>query len=71
MAEFTPFPVPIKSTDVPLVKHAGFDYVCSGCDVHVPDGLRIAETIKDGMVIGLRMTSGIEGPIIHQCGQVN
>ena len=68
-----PFPVPTEANHIPLVQHAGADYVCTGCGEHVPDNLRIYETIEDGMVVGLRMTAGAsdDGPLVHQCGQVN
>jgi hypothetical protein len=70
MAKFKAFPVPINPTDTPLVQHAGFDYVCTGCGEHVPDNVRIYETIEDDMVIGLRMIAGAsdDGPLVHQCG---
>jgi hypothetical protein len=68
--KFKPFPVPIKTTDTPLVQHAGVDYTCTGCGEHVPAGLHIHETINDGMVIGLRMIAGADGPVVHQCGEV-
>jgi hypothetical protein len=70
VSKFKPFPVPIQITDTPLVQHAGFDYICTGCGEHVPDGVHIQETIKDGMVIGLRMIVGADGPVVHQCGKV-
>jgi hypothetical protein len=69
MTKFTPFPVPIKPTDTPLVQHAGAHYRCSGCEFEpVPDGVHIHETVKDGMVIGLRIQRGHDGPVIHACG---
>lgn len=71
MVKFTSFPVPISSDDIPLVQHAGFDYRCTGCGASVPDGVRIYETIKDGMVVGLRMEGGPDGRFAHQCGQVD
>lgn len=66
-----PFPVPTEANHIPLVQHAGTDYVCTGCGERVPDGLRIFETVEDGMVIGLRMTAGADndGPLIHTCGR--
>lgn len=71
VAEFIPFPVPINPGDLPLVQHAGFDYVCTGCGAHVPDGTWIYETIDDGVIVGLRMRSDRDGPVIHECGQVS
>jgi hypothetical protein len=70
VSNFKPFPVPIHTTDIPLVQHAGVDYTCTGCGEHIPDGVHIHETIKDGMVIGLRMIAGVDGPVVHQCGKV-
>jgi hypothetical protein len=67
--KFTPFPIPIKTTDLPLVIHAGPHYRCSGCGYEpVPDGAHIHETVADGMVIGLRVQRGFDGPVIHTCG---
>jgi hypothetical protein len=69
MADFTPFPVPIHPEDTPLVQHAGPHYRCSGCGYEpVPDGVHIYETIEDGMVIGLRVQRGTDGPVVHKCG---
>jgi hypothetical protein len=51
--EFTPFPVPVDPADTPLVVPAGPDYRCSGCGGTVPAGVRLYETIEDGMVVGL------------------
>lgn len=72
MLKFTPFPVPTHHTHTPLVQHAGHHYRCTGCGGDVPDGVRIQETIKDGMVVGMHMRVGIadDGPIVHECGQV-
>jgi hypothetical protein len=70
VSKFKPFPVPIQITDTPLVQHAGVDYTCTGCGTHVPSGIHIHETINDGMVIGLRMIAGADGPVVHQCGEV-
>jgi hypothetical protein len=54
MAEdFTPFPVPVHAGDTPLVTPDKGDYRCSGCGGKVPDGVRLYETIEDGMVVGL------------------
>jgi hypothetical protein len=54
MAEkFTPFPVPLHAGDLPLVTHAGANYRCSGCGATVPAGVRLYETVEDGMVVGL------------------
>lgn len=68
-----PFPVPTEDNHIPLVQHAGPDYVCTGCGGRVPDGLRIYETVADDEVIGLTMRAGIadDGPIVHECGQVD
>jgi hypothetical protein len=71
VADFTPFPVPVKPSGKPLVQHAGFDYLCTGCGEHVPDGLCIYEEVEDGMVVGLRMTGGQGGSAVHQCGRVS
>ena len=71
MSEFTSFPIPVHRDDKPLVTHAGFDYLCSGCGDHVPDGVWIREFVKDGQIIGLTMRNGRDGEIIHQCGQVD
>lgn len=68
--EFVPFPVPIHPNDTPLVQHAGEDYRCTGCGAAVPDGVRIHETVKDGVVQGMRMEGGPDGQFRHQCGQV-
>jgi hypothetical protein len=70
MATFTAFPEPKQSTDVPLVQHAGAHYTCTGCGAWVPDGVRIYETVKDGMVVGMRMEGGPDGQFQHQCGHV-
>jgi hypothetical protein len=69
--KFTPFPVPIKSTDMPLVQHAGADYICTGCSEHIPSGVHIHEIIDNGMVIGLRMIAGADGPVVHACGEAS
>jgi hypothetical protein len=66
--EFTPFPEPRTADDAPLVTHAGFAYRCTGCGGPVPDGAWLAEDIADGMVIGLRVTAGQGGPVVHACG---
>jgi hypothetical protein len=68
-----PFPVPAEANHIPLVQHAGPDYVCTGCGEHVPDGLRIYEKVIDGMVVGLRMTAGASdaGPLVHRCGRTD
>lgn len=68
-----PFPVPTGPAHTPLVQHAGHHYLCTGCGGVVPDGVRITETIVDGMVVGMRMRTGIsaDGPIAHECGQVD
>jgi hypothetical protein len=72
VAKFKSFPVPIRPTDIPLVQHNGFIYKCTGCGADIPDGTAVYETIKDGMVVGLRMRGGTapDGPIIHECGEV-
>lgn len=66
-----PFPAPTESHHTPLVQHAGHHYLCTGCGGDVPDGVRVYETIEDGMVVGLTMRAGIsdDGPIAHQCGR--
>jgi len=53
MTSFTPFPVPRRPEDTPLVVHAGADYRCSGCGGTVPAGAWLFETVRDGMVVGL------------------
>jgi hypothetical protein len=68
--EFESFPVPIHREDTPLVQHAGYDYICTGCGGRVPDGVRIYENVKNGMVIGMRMEGGPDGRFRHQCGEV-
>jgi hypothetical protein len=71
MAKFTPFPLPVHPDDTPLITHAGPHYRCTGCGFEpIPDGMHIHETAKDGMVIGLRVVHGHDGPVIHECGQV-
>ncbi len=70
MTKFTPFPVPTHPGDTPLVTHAGFDYLCTGCGAHIPDGVWIHEQVKDGMVVGMTMRDGADGAVIHQCGTV-
>jgi hypothetical protein len=67
---FTPFPVPRRPDDRPLVTHAGFDYRCTGCGGPVPDGVWIHEAVEDGMIVGMVMRDGPDGAVIHQCGQV-
>lgn len=67
-AKFTPFPEPKTPEDTPLVVHAGTAYKCSGCGGPVPDGARLDEDIKDGQVVGLSVTQGIGGPVVHACG---
>jgi hypothetical protein len=69
--KFTPFPQPIHADDTPLVRHAGAAYKCSGCGGHVPDGVHLAEQIKDGMVVGLVARLGWDGPVVHKCGTVD
>lgn len=72
MAEFTPFPNPRTSEDVPLVQIKGQRYVCTGCGTELPDGLFIHENVDDtGTVIGLRMEVGLpgEGRTVHECGE--
>jgi hypothetical protein len=66
-----PFPVPTEAHHTPLVQHAGFDYVCTGCGARIPDNVRIHEVIRDDMVVGLRMTAGAsdDGPLVHSCGE--
>jgi hypothetical protein len=68
--KFTPFPAPVHPNDTPLVQHAGIDYRCTGCGAVVPDGVWIYETVKDGMVVGLRMEGGSSGQFTHRCGEV-
>jgi hypothetical protein len=69
MAKFKAFPVPTKPTDTPLVTPDGYHYRCSGCGAEVPEGVWIAETIEDGMVVGLSMRIGRDGADVHQCGK--
>lgn len=68
--EFEPFPVPVHRGDTPLVQHAGYDYICTGCGGRVPDGVIIHETVRDGMVVGMRMDGGPDGEFRHQCGEI-
>lgn len=65
---FTPFPVPIHPEDTPLVQPDGDRYRCSGCGGPVPDGVHIHESVSGGMVVGLRVQVGTDGPIVHDCG---
>jgi hypothetical protein len=67
-AQFTPFPEPKASGDLPLVRHTGAIYACNGCGGPVPDGAWLYERIEDGMVTGLLARSGPDGPIVHACG---
>lgn len=67
--KFTPFPVPVRSDDKPLVRHAGFQYECTGCGGPVPDGAWLYETVEDGTVVGLRATAGQGGDEVHRCGK--
>jgi hypothetical protein len=67
--KFTPFPVPMKADDVPLVRPNGADYECSGCGGSVPDGVWLHETVRDGKVVGLLARRGSDGPVVHQCGE--
>lgn len=66
--KFSPFPEPKTSDDTPLVTHAGFQYRCTGCGGDVPDGAWLAERVKDGMVVGLLVTAGQGGQVVHACG---
>ncbi len=66
--EFKPFPVPTLPTDLPLVTHAGEAYRCSGCGDRVPDGAWITEEVRDGMVVGILVRRGKDGPVDHGCG---
>ena len=66
---FTPFPVPVHHDDLPLVTAAGTEYRCSGCGTLVPAGVWMTETVEDGMVVGLSMRMGTDGPTVHACGK--
>lgn len=66
---FTPFPEPKMRGDVPLVTHNGPDYRCTGCGGSVPDGVWIHEHVRDGMVVGLLVRCGPDGPTVHECGE--
>jgi hypothetical protein len=68
MAKFKPFKVPTEPGDTPLVTHAGFAYRCTGCGGEVPDGAWLDEDVKDGKVVGLTVTAGQGGPVVHACG---
>jgi hypothetical protein len=67
---FSPFPVPVKPDDTPLVTPNGGEYRCSGCHGSVPSGAWLFETIRDGMVVGIRAQLGPDGPEVHRCGEV-
>jgi hypothetical protein len=69
MADFKPFPVPVRPEDTPLVRHAGAIYACSGCDGAVQDGAWLHEVVEDGMVVGLVARMGADGPEVHRCGR--
>lgn len=64
--EFTPFPVPVHAGDLPLVVPVGADYRCSGCGGTVPAGVRMYETVEDGMVVGLvaMLPGGADAPAL-------
>lgn len=68
VAKFVPFPEPKIPEDAPLVVHAGVQYRCSGCGGPVPDGAWLYEVVEDGMVTGLKVTHGQDGPVVHACG---
>lgn len=68
MAEFTPFPVPVHPKDTQLVYVNGPDYVCSGCDLPVPDGVALYPVIEQGKVTGLLASRGGNSPPAHACG---
>lgn len=67
-ADFTPFPVPRTAEDKPLFTHNGFDYKCTGCGGPIPDGAWITEDVEGGMVVGLLVRKGQDGPVVHACG---
>lgn len=69
--KFKAFKAPVLPKDVPLVQNDGLIYKCSGCGGPVPDGVWIFEKIEDGMVVGMTMKRGDDGPIVHQCGEVD
>jgi hypothetical protein len=75
--KFTPFPEPKNEPDadgqggdLPLVTPAGVDYRCSGCGTIISSraGFWITENIEDGMVTGMSMRIGADGPVLHACG---
>jgi hypothetical protein len=68
-AKFTPFPEPKLPDDKPLVQHAGVDYRCSGCGGSVADGVWILPNVRNGMVVGVRVQRGADGPVEHECGE--
>jgi hypothetical protein len=67
--KFTPFPVPVDPGDTPLVVADGFKFRCSGCQSELREGFWVTETIEDGMIVGLSMAIGSDGPVIHACGK--
>jgi hypothetical protein len=69
VSKFTPFPVPIKPDDTPLVQWNREDYKCSGCGGSIPHGVWLHETIEDDMVVGLLARVGADGEVVHQCGK--
>lgn len=72
---FSPFPVPQDPiNDLPLVTRdsTGRAYRCSGCGVEgLPDGMWVFDMVRDGEVVGLRMTTGPDTAVIHRCGDTD
>jgi hypothetical protein len=80
VAEFTPFPVPKSSGDVPLVTPGSVlvlgarvgCYFCSGCGGSLPQGVWLHETVEEiagvAMVTGLDAYAGPDGELVHRCG---
>ena len=80
--KFTPFKVPVIADsidengreikgDTPLVVPAGTKgYLCSGCQTLIPtSGFWVTETVEDGLIVGLSMRVGSDGPVVHACGK--
>lgn len=68
MTEFVPFSVPVHPDDQSLVRWDRDAYACTGCGGRVPDGAFLFEFIENGMITGLRVRQGFDGPVVHECG---